>query len=319
MEESFEYRPLLDRDTLRNLQQRQDLVSLIHLALQLTAFAAGIGLVVYASPRPLLAIPAAVLLGTAWTTLFAPFHECTHQTAFRSSRLNAVGTWLTGIPYGMAPAAYRDFHFTHHRYTHDPARDPEILGAPSVAVWPTAPRTWLWMVAGLWFIWLKVGLMFRVSFSSAARSELTPPWAQPDHWARIVWETRVVTLAWAGLLALALVGVRGAGWLLLALLLSHVFQAIWLTAEHTGLPHEGTILARTRTTQTSPFISWWLWNMNYHAEHHAWPAIPWHALPSVHRRVADHVEHQALSYWRLQLAVLRQTNLPDGIRTVVGS
>ena len=37
------------------------------------------------------------------------------------------------------------------------------------------------------------------------RAELTPPWAQPDHWARIVWETRVVTLAWAGLLALALV------------------------------------------------------------------------------------------------------------------
>jgi fatty acid desaturase len=161
--------------------------------------------------------------------------------------------------------------------------------------------------------------MYRVSFSSAARSESVPRWAQPDHWGRIVWETRVVALAWAALVVLALLGVRGAGWLLLALVLSHVYQAIWLTAEHTGLPHEGTILARTRTTQTAPFISWWLWNMNYHAEHHAWPAIPWHALPSVHRRVADHVEHQARGYWRLQAAVLRQTNLPDGVAPSLGS
>lgn len=316
MEESFEYRPLLDRDTLRTLQRRQDLPSLIHLVLHLAAFALGIGFVVYVSPFPLVAVSAAVLLGAVWTTLFAPFHECIHQTAFRSRRLNAVGTWLTGVPYGMAPAAYRDFHFAHHRYTHDPTRDPEILGAPSVAIWPTAPLAWLWMVAGLWFIWLKVGLMFRVSFSSAARSELIPRWAQPDCWARIIWETRVVALVWTVLVVLALLGVRGTGWLLLALVLCHVFQAIWLTAEHTGLPHKGTILARTRTTETSPFISWWLWNMNYHAEHHAWPAIPWHALPSVHRRVASHVEHQARGYWRLQLSVLRRKDLPDGVPSI---
>jgi len=317
MDESFEYRPLLDRDTLRNLQQRSDIPSLVHLVLHLASFATSAAFVVLFSSLPALAFPACVMLGAIWATLFAPFHECTHQTAFRSSCLNAIGAWLTGFLYGMAPAVYRDFHFTHHRFTHDPARDPEILGAPSVAVWPTAPIAWIWMIAGLWFVWLKVGSMVRISCSSAENVALAPAWAERDHWARIVWQTRAVALAWAVLLVLAIFRVRGAGWLLLALLLSHFFQAVWLTSEHTGLPHEGTILARTRTTLTSPFISWFLWNMNYHAEHHAWPAIPWHALPSAHRLVAKHVQHQSPGYWRLQLAVLRKTNLPDGVSTVV--
>lgn len=40
-----------------------------------------------------------------------------------------------------------------------------------------------------------------------------------------------------------------------------------------------------RTTST-----WWLycqlaWNMPYHIEHHAWPAVPFHLLPNVHERI----------------------------------
>jgi fatty acid desaturase len=54
--------------------------------------------------------------------------------------------------------------------------------------------------------------------------------------------------------------------------------------------------------------------MNYHAEHHAWPSIPWHALPSAHRHVAASLAHQSWGYLRLQIDVLHQTDLPDGAR-----
>jgi fatty acid desaturase len=313
MQESFENRPLLDRETLRALQERKDLPSVIHLVLQLCAFAAAIALVVYAAPSFPIALPASILLGAIWTSLFAPFHECIHQTAFRSRRLNAIGGWLSGVPFGMAPAVYRDFHFEHHRHTHDPARDPEMVGAPSVAYWPTNPLGWLWSVGGLWLIWLKVGLMFRLAMRSVARPGPMPAWVEPENVAPMIQGSRIIALAWSALLVLALLGVRGAIWLLVALIACHVFQSVWLTSEHTGLQHDGTILARTRTTLTSPLIAWWLWNMNYHAEHHAWPAIPWHALPAAHRRVASHVEHQSPGYWRLQMAVLRRRNLPDGV------
>jgi fatty acid desaturase len=314
MEESFEHRPLLDRDLLRVLQKRHDFPSALHIALQLGAFGLCIWLVVATSSFAPAAIPAAVLLGAVWASLFAPFHEFTHQTPFRSRRLNLIGAWLTGIPFGMTPTTYREFHFAHHRFTHDPEKDPELGGNATLASWPANPRSWFWMITGLGLLWLKIGLMFRLALLSSANSELPYPWDQRDEWARIIWENRLLALVWTGLAILTLVGVRGAGWVLVALIPCHVFQSIWLTTEHTGLPFQGTILNRTRTVYTSAFIRWWLWNMNYHAEHHAWPAIPWHALPLVHQRVADNLEHESWGYWRLQLDVLHRNSLPDGGR-----
>ncbi len=312
MEESFETRPLLDRDILRTLQKRQNLPSLIHLSLQLAAFSACVALVVYVSSSHLAAFVSAILLGAVWTTLFAPFHECTHQTAFRSRRLDCIGAWLTGIPFGMSPMVYREFHFAHHRYTHDPHKDPEIAGTPRHGAWPNSPRAWLDSITGLRLLWLKVRLMCSLALSSTSQAELPPPWDDPDQRSTIIWQSRVVALIWAILAILALLQVRGAGWILFALIPCHFFQQVWLTTEHTGLPHEGNILNRTRTMHSSAFVKWWLWNMNYHAEHHAWPAVPWSALPSLHQHIASSLEHQSWGYWHLQLDVLHRNNLPDG-------
>jgi fatty acid desaturase len=275
-----------------------------------------VGLVVYASSTPLAALAAAILLGAVWTTLFAPFHECTHQTAFRTSGLNTLGAWLAGVPFGMSPTVYREFHFAHHRYTQDPEKDPELAGATTFDGWPTAPLAWGYMVAGLWLLRLKVRLLFRLACSSTARAQLMPPFDDPNLRSTFIWESRAVALAWTATAALALFGAPGARWIIFALIPCHTLQAIWLTAEHTGLPHDGSILNRTRTTHTSAFVSWWLWNMNYHAEHHAWPAVPWHALPALHQRIASHLEHQSWGYWHLQMEVLHQNNLPDGARSI---
>jgi fatty acid desaturase len=314
MDESFESRPLLDRDTLRTLQQRRDAPSLMRGTLHLGAFLLGAVWVMVASPLPIVAACSAVGLGAIWATLFAPFHECTHLTAFRSRRLNALGAWLTGIPFGMAPAVYRAFHFAHHRYTHDPKRDPELGGAPDqLAGWPTNGLAWLSLMSGVWLLLLKVTVLGKFSFLPTAKWEQIAPWAPPEQRSQLARETRVVALLWLALVVAAVLGNPGAGWLLLALVLSHFFQAVWLTTEHTGLPFEGTILARTRTMRTSAFVRWWLWNMNYHAEHHAWPAVPWYQLPAVHACIAAHLDHESPGYWRLQLNVLRRKNLPDGL------
>ena len=313
MDESFEHRPLLDRDTLRSLQQREDTSSLMRLTLQCSTFVLGCWLIVVTSPFPILAAFITVGLAALWATLFAPFHECIHQTAFRSRRLNAIGAWLTGIPFGMAPAVYRAFHFAHHRYTHDPNRDPEIGGAPDqLAVWPTNSRAWFYLISGLWLFMLKVRTLVKFSLLPPEKRDRIAPWAPPEQGDRIVWETRVVAFFWLALLVAAILNGPSAKWLLLALILSHLFQAVWLTTEHTGLPYEGTILARTRTMLPTPWVRWWIWNMNYHAEHHAWPAIPWHQLPAAHERVANHLDNKAGRYWQLQLDVLRQHNLPNG-------
>ena len=75
---------------------------------------------------------------------------------------------------------------------------------------------------------------------------------------------------------------------LLPVLVGQPFLRAYLLAEHTGCPSgEGTAVG-TRTTLTNPLMRFLAWNMPFHSEHHAHPQVPFHALPALHRRWADH-------------------------------
>ncbi len=39
-----------------------------------------------------------------------------------------------------------------------------------------------------------------------------------------------------------------------------------------------------------------MWNMPYHAEHHAYPSVPFHALPSLHEEIKEEVKHKDESH-----------------------
>jgi len=49
--------------------------------------------------------------------------------------------------------------------------------------------------------------------------------------------------------------------------------------EHVGCITEPDPLRNTRSTDVAAPWRWLAWNMNYHAEHHIAPPVPFHALP----------------------------------------
>jgi fatty acid desaturase len=67
------------------------------------------------------------LHGVTIVTLFAPMHECVHRTAFASRRANVAVGWIAGVLSFYNSTFYWYFHSWHHRYTQDPARDPELI------------------------------------------------------------------------------------------------------------------------------------------------------------------------------------------------
>jgi hypothetical protein len=87
--------------------------------------------------------PAVLAHGVALIFLFTPLHEAIHRTAFRSHWLNDVTGWITGFVILLPPEWFRQFHFAHHRWTQDPARDPE-LSPPK----PATMRAWLRYATG---------------------------------------------------------------------------------------------------------------------------------------------------------------------------
>jgi len=76
-------------------------------------------------------------------------------------------------------------------------------------------------------------------------------------------------------------------------LLPHILGAghlrFYQFAEHraceTGKATDLDAWAASRTTYTWFIYRKLAWNMPYHVEHHAWPAVPFHLLESVHNRI----------------------------------
>ena len=59
--------------------------------------------------------------------LFTAMHETVHGTAFKSALLNRVVSTVAGFLVFIPPVWFRYFHFAHHRHTHDPDNDPELM------------------------------------------------------------------------------------------------------------------------------------------------------------------------------------------------
>jgi hypothetical protein len=99
-----------------------------------------------------------------------------------------------------------------------------------------------------------------IAFAIKPRTEWPQlgPWTtQIDNPDRLVFESRVVLACWVAFLLAAVLMPPGGLWLIFAAWFTHVYQTLWLSTEHTGLPSEGSILARTRgvegLTQLSQF------------------------------------------------------------------
>jgi fatty acid desaturase len=80
---------------------------------------------------------------------------------------------------------------------------------------------------------------------------------------------------------------------------------LYLMAEHALCPLTPDMLENTRTTYTNALMRALAWNMPYHAEHHAYPAVPFHRLPEVNRALASRLKSTAPGYIAVQRAILR--------------
>ncbi len=273
-------------ELLAELRQRRDGPGLARLGAQLLLGAAGGALLVVA------ATPAAFAVGLVLSALFqlatfAILHECVHRTAFRTDLLCSLGAWAASFFQLMAPPLMRAFHFTHHRHTHDTALDPELGGLELMARWPRGVM-WLATMSGLPVLLARL-LLLVVTALGGAR---LVPFVQPQR-RREVWLGSLgLVLLHAAFVAAALTFEPRLLRLYLAVPLAHALLSLYITAEHRGLPGTGSILERTRSLDVGPGLRFLLWNMPLHAEHHAYPAVPFHALPRLRQALAPQLRHR---------------------------
>lgn len=289
--------PGLGGETLRRLSRRSNSRGLLQLGAHLALLFAS-GLLVWASRGEWWLTAALLLHGIVLSFLFCALHESIHGTAFAARWLNAAVARLCGALLMLPPRYFRYFHFAHHRYTQDPARDPELAAPP-----PASVASWAWRVSGVPYWRDRLAVTARHALSGT----VTEPFVPAEKRSLIVREARVLWAAYAAVAAASWYFHDAAVlwyWVLPALL-GQPFLRLFLLAEHAGCPLTRDMLANTRTTHTHAALRLLAWRMPYHAEHHCAPSVPFHALGRLNALLGGRIRHTAPGYVAVHRSLLR--------------
>lgn len=219
---------------------------------------------------------AAVLIYAVLTYMsYTPLHEAAHGNIQGSNdRLKWVND-LCG--YLVAPiitvpySTHKVEHFTHHRYTNQPDKDPDYV------VSGMRHGLFAFIVHGFRFLWVQNSFLFRDYWPTAPLREKLAFFTEVA--VAIGW--RVTFLLFAptpSALALLVVGYLGGAF----------FTAYWFAYR----PHHAyEESARYRNTNSLIMPAWmkpieWFWlGQNLHSVHHLFPRVPFYRYHALHRRI----------------------------------
>ncbi len=275
----------LPAKTRKSLVKKSDRIGGFHLLIHWGLILVNGGLIALKIPYWSLLIPLQSLL-VIFT--FATLHETIHRTAFRSVWVNELVGRMAGLLVGVPFLWFRYYHFTHHKYTNDQARDPELAAGGR----PKNTFSYLWQISGLpaWYgqikILLAVGL--RAKFE-----QFIPEKSQLRVRLEIIFMLTIyiVVLVYSFTTSTILLTV----WILPAILGQPLLR-LFLLAEHGGCANVSDMFVNSRTIYTNRLLRFLSWNMPYHAAHHAYPSVPFHALPRLNQMLRRHLKTTSDGY-----------------------
>ena len=289
-EMAFDPFQLVDKKDRKRFTRRNDRMGLIYLGGHFAAMGVT-GYLIYLSLGTVLVLPAMIVHGIVLACLFAPMHECSHGTAFRTRWLNEVVYWLVSIIYVSQPTWYRYRHAVHHTYTQIQGKDPSMV-VPSPTTW----KHYFAQLTGLRFWYTFPVVITRHSFGSMRDQD---SWYVPQSdLPRIYFEARAM-LALYVLVAIISVKIGNLAPLiywLLPRILGEPIQRAARIAEHKGCAEGPDVRTNTRSTRTNPVLQALCWNMPFHSEHHVLPAAPFHQLPALNKELEPVLHPMGDSY-----------------------
>ncbi|WP_338763648.1 fatty acid desaturase [Massilia sp. METH4] len=215
-------------------------------------------------------------------------HELSHRTVFASRRLNDAFLALFAFLTWNNPVYFRASHARHHQKTVHDGEDFEVR-------LPQTTRRGDW----LWACTFNVPAMVRAVriVVENSRDVVKGPAGQllfADRAGaprRDLVRTARRTLG--GHIVLAAGFLATGNWELLLLVTLAPFVGDWPSkllalAQHYGMePNVADFRRNSRTVLLHPACAWLYWQMNYHIEHHMYPAVPFHQLGRLRDAIAN--------------------------------
>lgn len=238
-------------------------------------------------------VPAIVLMGCWQHALAIISHESTHYRLFANRRANDFAGRIAGMLIGVSTYSYRIVHRVHHNNLYE-AIDPDL------ALMAGYPRGRMYLVKKL----LKdaVGLTawrnYLYFFGAPAMNAQTGMRHKPlddttDRLRDVALADRWVVVAFHVTMLVATMA-AGVGieylvlWILPAVTVQAVILRLRAVAEHGAPAHTRSPFGAARTNIDLPLwakLALFPHHVNYHLEHHLYPAVPHYHLPALHAKL----------------------------------
>ena len=221
-------------------------------------------------------------------SLFAPLHECSHSTAFKTKLLNQLVMFFCGIVHLMPSIWFREFHMQHHRYTQNTKKDPEL-----VTEYPKTIGSYILLISGI-----KIWIDLVNNFFRLLSGNVNEHYINKHNTKKILIEARIVFVIYLLLFFVSFNlnnGILLYAWII-PMIIGQPFLRLFLLAEHSLCDLTTDMTKNSRSTKTDFLIRFFMWNMNYHTEHHFSPGIPFHKLPEYQKKIEHKIKYQELGY-----------------------
>lgn len=206
---------------------------------------------------------------------YTPLHEAAHQNIHGKHDglkwVNDLCGYLVAPIIGVPYASHTVEHFTHHRYTNQPGKDPDFVVSGMQGGFVPL------IVTGFKFLWVQNTFLFRSYWATATIRERGVYLGELGF--SVGWRACVLALfPTLEMLTLLLVGYLAGAF----------FTAYWF-AYRPHLPYGEA--ARYRNTNSLIMPGWlkpleWFWlGQNLHSIHHLFPRVPFYRYHAVHKEI----------------------------------
>lgn len=306
------YRTPLPAETLRMLTKKSDLKGILHAGSFFLIYLATTAITLYFFERhlwiPMIAAAYVHSMLFGFLGMGASVHELSHGTAFKTKWLNEAFYRLFAFLTWNSYFHFKESHKRHHLCTGFDGLDLEIMPEPM-------GFTKLQVLGWLTFDWAFFKKIVGTDIAHALGNTNVDFYFWCPLFSRDSLDARKL-IAWArivviGHLVLAAAFIFFKLWILLYTVTFGYFFAQFLIhgceiQQHAGLGRnvpDWRVIAYT--AQFGPIMSFLYWNMNYHAEHHMYAAVPFYNLPKLHKALKDDMPYPLRGYLRGILHVIR--------------